>query len=147
MLPSPTPPGKDSSVDPTAPVYQDVVHRPGPLAQRSELSAHNRLVPGSNPGGPTRRTRSGIPRASGTPENFSHAHARPEARGLRGARRDESTSAVRGRRQEQRGEEPGEVHEAEEERLPRPRLLLPAYHAADDEREERTAEHQRHDQI
>src|SRR5215472_5833750 len=25
----------------------------GPLAQRSELSAHNRLVPGSNPGGPT----------------------------------------------------------------------------------------------
>src|SRR3954470_12639987 len=24
----------------------------GPLAQRSELPAHNRLVPGSNPGGP-----------------------------------------------------------------------------------------------
>ena len=26
----------------------------GPIAQRSELAAHNRLVPGSNPGGPTR---------------------------------------------------------------------------------------------
>src|SRR6185503_8778740 len=25
----------------------------GPLAQRLELPAHNRLVPGSNPGGPT----------------------------------------------------------------------------------------------
>src|SRR6187431_2326336 len=27
--------------------------RGGPLAQRLELPAHNRLVPGSNPGGPT----------------------------------------------------------------------------------------------
>lgn len=30
---------------------------PGPLAQRSELPAHNRLVVGSNPTGPTSRTR------------------------------------------------------------------------------------------
>src|SRR4029079_19589398 len=27
----------------------------GPIAQRLELAAHNRLVPGSNPGGPTTR--------------------------------------------------------------------------------------------
>ena len=30
-----------------------VVHIPGPIAQRSEPPAHNRPVPGSNPGGPT----------------------------------------------------------------------------------------------
>ena len=29
-------------------------YKAGPIAQRSELAAHNRLVPGSNPGGPTR---------------------------------------------------------------------------------------------
>ena len=28
-------------------------YKAGPIAQRSELAAHNRLVPGSNPGGPT----------------------------------------------------------------------------------------------
>ena len=32
-------------------------HLAGPIAQRSELAAHNRLVPGSNPGGPTALTR------------------------------------------------------------------------------------------
>ncbi len=30
-----------------------ILHSCGPLAQRSEPPAHNRLVPGSNPGGPT----------------------------------------------------------------------------------------------
>src|ERR1051326_935136 len=30
------------------------IARPGSIAQRLELPAHNRQVPGSNPGGPTR---------------------------------------------------------------------------------------------
>src|SRR5262249_57676859 len=37
---------------PVASISARVTAPSGPLAQRSELSAHNRLVPGSNPGGP-----------------------------------------------------------------------------------------------
>ncbi len=33
--------------------YQRLLKRPGPIAQLVELPAHNRLVPGSSPGGPT----------------------------------------------------------------------------------------------
>ena len=34
-------------------LYTAFPYKAGPIAQRSELAAHNRLVPGSNPGGPT----------------------------------------------------------------------------------------------
>jgi hypothetical protein len=33
----------------------DVIAAWGPVAQRLELAAHNRLVPGSSPGGPTNK--------------------------------------------------------------------------------------------
>ncbi len=41
-------------------LYTAFPYKAGPIAQRSELAAHNRLVPGSNPGGPTLDT-TGMP--------------------------------------------------------------------------------------
>ena len=43
----------------------------GPIAQRSEPPAHNRSVPGSNPGGPTTR-RNGHGRDPKTRANSTH---------------------------------------------------------------------------